>query len=197
MTTRQKLCRMSSTLLLTTTGLSLKRSPHSATRFQSASLSIFVGSTRRAMRLALLLTDALFKVVRVKVETVPFCKKTEALEVSDGPLVVRAGRHSMLPHGHYFEAHFKVEPPSFPSIGRGLHHIHFSYDALKPDRKWIATIRNYACGPKMFSSQVSQALTNLKWAGWKCEEDTRNIDIEFAIMDTNPELDDAWLGARL
>jgi hypothetical protein len=139
-----------------------------------------------------------FRVTRLKVETVPVCEITSKLEIMDLPtqLLKRNAPSHTLPYGRYFEAHFAVTLPDFPTLAHAGCKVVFSYDALREKRKWIATIRNYSCGPLAFRDQVSRALTHLSWSGWGVPTSVDEVDLEYAILDTAQDLDAAWIGER-
>ena len=142
-----------------------------------------------------------YTVERVKVETVPFCALTSGLDFKD-PVTGEWKRNapsSIIPHGRYFEAHFEVIMPSHPVTNYRGPKVYMSWDRLrearKGTRKWLGTVRNWACGPNMFAEQVRYTLNAMKMAGYQVTPHDE-VDIEFAFLDTFPEKDDPWLGGR-
>lgn len=142
-----------------------------------------------------------YTVERVKVETVPFCKMTLGLDYKD-PLTGEWKRNSpssILPSGSYFEAHFSVEMPSHPVLNYRGPRVFMSYDRLREartgKRKWLGTIRDWACGPHQFGERVAYCLNSLSMAGIKVPK-ADAVDVDYAFLDTWPEKDDPWLGER-
>lgn len=132
------------------------------------------GARRELDRIVSNFTDHGWKVVRKKIETVPWHPSAE----SPFPSM-------------YFEAHINIDlkdRDGFTEVASKAG-LNLSRNLMKSDDRIIGTIRQRGTTRSQFDKKVEKAIEILYVHGFVAEK----LVTEFAIFDSNPDLDKNWL----
>jgi len=152
-----------------------KISPHSMTS------SKFDGTDKDALKEAERIADALsssgLKVERIKIETVPWHPKAFFPDKNQ-----------------YFETHFAVKLPFDEKELRQfskMNNLHYSKNLMKTGEHKVQmlTLREYDTNSNLFQKRVESLKTSFLENGFFLDKTI----IEFALFDTNVDMDNKWL----